>query len=382
LLAPHNRRKAVFVCDYNWPVISRLLLLLLLAMVLSVGCGAMETPLPTPTLGLVTATLTLPATAPTLAPPLSPTPVPTLPPVEGITTSQLNVRAEPSTGGASLGMLSPFSKVQIVAKDVGGNWLQILYEQGPQGKGWITAAYVQVAAGAEIPSLGGGTGPGSGPSGVVIQQVNIRSGPGTDFNPLGTLNPQDVVKLTGKNSGGAWLQIEFTGGPDGKGWVTAAYVQTSAAADLPIVSEVGQVVSTGTPTGIPPTMTPTLLAAFQDGDSADAPAVNVIFSPFGSSALQYTSEVSSPQGDAEDWVQFTPYLAGVLIKITCIGNGGLRADLWQNGEVMPGWVSLACNAGRVVTLTAGQAFLLRLQALNTTGNLESARYTLNISTVR
>jgi uncharacterized protein YraI len=373
-----NRRKAVFVCDYNWRVTSRLLLFsILILTIVSAGCGATSTPSPAPTLWLVTATL--PAT-PTLPPTVSPpsaTALPTPPPIEGTTTTQLNVRAEPSTGSASLGMVAPFIKVQIVAKDAGGNWLQILYGGG---KGWLTAAYVQVAAGAQIPSLGGGTG--SGPSGVVRQQVNIRSGSGTGFNSLGTLNPQDVVRLTGKNSDGTWLQIEFANGPEGKGWVTAAFVQTSAAAELPIVSDIGQMIGTGTPTGVPLTATPTLLAAFQDGDSANAPAVNVVFSPTGASGLQYTSDVSSPQGDAEDWVQFTPYLATVSLDIQCIGNGALSVELWQNGQVVPGWVNLSCNEEKIATLSAGQPYLLRIQALNVTGNLENTHYTLNISTVR
>ncbi len=378
-----NRRKAVFVCDYNGRVTSRpILFFILILTVLSAGCGATESPLPTPTLSLVTATLPPTPTLPPTVPPPSATAVPTLPPVEGTTTTQLNVRAEPSTGSASLGMVAPFSKVQIVAKDAGGNWFQILYEQGPQGKGWLTAAYVQVAAGAEIPTLGGEAGSGSGPSGVVIQQVNIRSGPGTDFNSLGTLNPQDVVRLTGKNSDGVWLQIEFSSGPEGKGWITAAYVQTDAAADLPIVSEVGQIIGTGTPTGIPPTATPTLMAAFQDGDSANAPAVNLSFSPSGSSALQYTSDVSSPQGDAEDWVQFTPYLETVSVEIHCSGNGALSVELWQNGQVAPGWADMACNEEKSLMLSAGQSYLLRIRALNVTGNLESTHYTLNISNVR
>jgi uncharacterized protein YraI len=358
-------------------------LLILIGMLLSAGCGVTETPLP-PTIALVTAslppTLTVPPTAPPV--PQTPTPIPTLPPVEGATTTQLNVRAEPSANAASLGLLPIFSQVQIVGRDMGGNWYQILYEQGPEGRGWLAAQYVQVAAGVEIPSLGGGAGPGSAPNGIILQQINVRSGPGTDFNSLGTLNPQDGITLTGKNPGGTWLQIEFANGPEGRGWLTAAYVQTSAAADLPIVSEAGEVVGTGTPTSIPPTATPTLMAAFEDGDSADAPAVNLVFSPGGSSGLQYTSDLSSPQGDAQDWVGFTPYLSKASLKLTCAGSGSLRVELWQNGGILPGWTPLSCGADAVITLTAGQTYLLRLQALNTTGNLEAARYTLILSTVR
>jgi uncharacterized protein YraI len=357
-------------------------ILILIGVLLTAGCGATETPPPTPTLYLVTATLPPTPTAPPTAPPATPTPIPTLPPVEGTTTTQLNVRSEPSTTAASLGLLPIFSPVQILGRDVGGNWYQILYEAGPGGTGWLTAQYVQVAAGTEIPVLGGGPGPGSAPNGVVTQQINVRSGPGTDFNSLGTLNPQDGITLTGKNSNGTWLQIEFENGPEGRGWLAAAYVQTSVAADLPIVSEAGEVVGTGTPTGIPPTATPTLMAAFDDGDSAGAPAVNLVFSPTGSSGLQYTSDLSSPQGDAEDWVGFTPYLPKLSVKLICAGGGQMRVELWQNGGALADVPPLACGADTVLSLASGQAYLFRLQALNRTGNLEAVRYTLILSTVR
>ncbi|MBI5294781.1 MAG: SH3 domain-containing protein [Chloroflexi bacterium] len=357
-------------------------ILILIGMLFAAGCGATETPPPTPTVYLVTATLPPTATAPPTVAPATPTPIPTLPPVEGTLTTQLNVRAEPSTSAASLGLLPIFSTVQILGRDVGGNWYQILYAAGPEGRGWLTAQYVQVADGTEIPVLGGEPGPGSAPNGAVTQQVNVRSGPGTDFNSLGTLNPQDGVTLTGKNSNGTWLQIEFANGPEGRGWLAAAYVQTSIAAVLPIVSEAGEVVGTGTPTGIPPTSTPTLMAAFDDGDSAGAPAVNLVFSPGGSRSLQYTSDLSSPQGDAEDWVGVTSHLPIVSVTLTCAGNGQARLELWQNGRALIDVPSLACGAEMLLTLESGQAYLFRLQALNGTGNLEAVRYTLFLSIVR
>lgn len=361
---------------------SKLLPALILLGLLSAGCTVAESPTPTPTVDLVTVTLPPTLPAPPTATPPPPTPIPTLPPVAGTTTAQLNVRAEPSTGAASLGLLPIFSPVQILGKDVGGNWYQIVYPAGPAGKGWLTAQYVQVEAGVEVPTLGGGPGSGSAPNGTVTQQVNVRSGPGTGFNSLGTLNPQDGVKLTGKDSHGAWLQIEFASGPDGRGWISAAYVQTSVAADLPIVSDAGEVVGTGTPTGIPPTATPTLMPAADDGDSSSAPAVNVVFAPDGSSGLQYTSDLSTPQGDAEDWVGFTPFLPKLMARLTCTGNGSVRAELWQNGAVLPDAPTLTCGGETTFTLTAGQPYLLRLQAVSGAGNLEAARYTLILSTVR
>jgi hypothetical protein len=159
-------------------------------------------------------------------------------------------------------------------------------------------------------------------------------------------------------------------------------VQTSITADLPIVSEAGEVVGTGTPTGIPPTATPTLLPAADDGDSASAPAVNVVFAPDGSSGLQYTSDLSTPQGDAEDWVGFTPALPNLALRLTCLGNGDALLEIWQNGQPLSGISPLACGADTLLTLTAGQPYLARLRALGGTGGLTAARYTLILSTVR
>ena len=107
-----------------------------------------------------------------------------------------------------------------------------------------------------------------------------------------------MVSLTGKDADSTWLQIEFASGPDGKGWVNAGFVQAQGVENLPIVTEGGEVVGTGTPTGIPPTPTPTLVPAPVDNDSAENPIVRVTFAPTGTQTLIYNGDVSSPAGDA------------------------------------------------------------------------------------
>src|SRR5581483_10301053 len=281
---PHERQRWI---DYNCRVHKYIFIIAALGLLVS-GCG-MNLSTPTAATPFII-TSTLPP-----GPPLSPaetaqppTATPTLTPIEGTTSTQVNVRGEPSTASAPLGMIPAFSKVQIVGKDPNAKWYQILYAQAPDGKGWITAQYVDVKDKDAIPVAGGAPGSGSGASGVVIQQVNVRSGPGTSYNALGTLNPNDVVTLTGKDPTGVWLQIQFANGPDGKGWVTAAYVQASGLGVLPIIGQAGDVVGTGTPTTIPATITPTLVAAWQDNDSAGSPAANVVFSPTGTRSLIYS----------------------------------------------------------------------------------------------
>ena len=203
---------------------------------------------------------------------------------------------------------------------------------------------------------------------------------------LGMIQPDTVLVLTGKNEAATWLQVEYAAGAGGKGWVTAAYVQTDDTASLPVLNAAGTPVTPGDsePTSIPFTPTPTLGPASADDDSAAAPAVQVAFSPSGARQFSYMSDVSSPQGDAEDWVMFTPYasLAGspaeVLFSLVCDGNGKLEVELWQNGAPLAGWGGLACgDQHKPLELTAGAPYLLRLRAATGAG-LQYVHYTLTV----
>jgi hypothetical protein len=274
--------------------------------------------------------------------------------------------------------MPPNTKVQIIGKDPGENWWQILYPQGEDGKGWVTAQFVTTAGKPEVPEIGG-AGPDleNGNAAVIQQKLNVRSGPGTDFNSIGTLNPQDVVNLTGKDSNGAWLQIEFSDGPAGKGWINAAFAQVKNAENLPIVSDAGVVVGTGTPVDTPPPPTLTVVPAPMDNDSAQAPAINIVFSATGTRSIQYTSDVSAPAGDTEDWLAFTPFAQTMQIDVTCIGNGLLSAEFLQNNQTLPDLGKLACGENQIITTSAGAIYLLHIQALAGNG-FNYTQYTIKI----
>jgi uncharacterized protein YraI len=300
--------------------------------------------------------------------------------VEGTTTTQLNVRAEPSTASETLGIIDPFSKVQILAKDAVGSWYQVFYAAGPEGRGWVTAKYVQVPQGQEIPTLAGAPGAPGGPSGVITQQVNVRSGPGTSFEALGTFNPQDSVTLTGKNPDGTWLQVAFNRGPGGFGWVSAGYVEGVDLAPLSIINEEGQLLGTGTPAAVAALATPTLLPAFDDGDSASVPAASMSLSPSGARSLQFSSDISIPEGDAEDWVAFVPYSSLVSIHLDCLGSTGILADLLQDGAPLARIAPLECAEQRILALTPGGNYLLRVHAPRSVPGLHYTQFTLVVST--
>ncbi len=350
-------------------------------MLLASGCGTQaEQAVPTSTTFLLTSTLPAVSTASASETPLPPPPQPTAAPVEGTSSTQINVRSEPSTSASVLGMIPPNTKVQIVGKDPGGNWWQILYEGGVEGKGWVTAQYVATANPDAVPVIGGDPAdPGNGNVAIVQQQINVRSGPGTSFNSLGTLNAQDVVTLTGKDSNGAWLQIAFAAGPEGKGWVNAAFVRAQGVENLPIVTEAGQVIGTGTPTTIPAAPTPTVIPARMDNDSAGNPVVSVTFERTGTHTLIYEGDISIPEGDPEDWINFQPYSRTVIASISCTGTGALQADLLEDG--MPTSMALTCgDLNKPIVVNAGSSYTVHLYAQSTAGALQYTSYTIKIQT--
>jgi uncharacterized protein YraI len=248
------------------------------------------------------------------------------------------------------------------------------------GKGWVAAQYITTASTPEVPVIGGNeSDPNNGNVAVIQQQLNVRSGPGTGFNSLGTLNAQDVVSLTGKDPNGGWLQIEFASGPQGKGWVNAAFVQAQGVENLPIITEEGQIVGTGTPTHIPPTPTATLVPAWEDHDSQTSPVASVIFEPMGTQSFMYNGDLSAPQGDPEDWISFQSYTSFVFASLECKGSDFVKIDVIENNQ--PTSLEIACgDQMKQIPVKAGTNYLLHLEVASTTGSLQYASYFLTIRT--
>ncbi len=335
------------------------------------------TPNPTRFVSTSTLSATTPAPVETVHPS---SPSPTVVPVDGITSTQVNVRAEPSTAGTVLGIIPADMRVEITGQDPGGNWWQINYSHPDaiDGKGWVTSQYVTMPTTAEVPVIGGPQeDANAGAVAVIQQQINVRSGPGTDFNSLGTLNPQDVVNLTGKDPNGGWLQIDFVPGPEGKGWVSAAFVQAQGVENLPIVAESGRVVGTGTPTSIPPTPIPTVIPAQEDNDSTSSPIARVILEPTGTQTFIYNGDISAPQGDLEDWIAFMPYDQVVFASLECRGNDGIRGQLLENNLPIGTYIKCGDQMERLAVM-AGSTYILHLEAVTSGEILQYTNYILTI----
>lgn len=300
-----------------------LAVLALLTTACSAGATSVDTP--TPTLLIITATLPPTETPRPSATPEPPTATVAVEPVEGQATSQLNVRGAPSAEGDLLGMVQIFDKVQIVGKDPSGAWWMIVFPDSPTGTGWITAEFVQA----------------------------------TDTENVPVLNePTQMAEDTP-----ATVTVSETGA-----------APTAGAGSAPVPS----------PTSAAPTLS--LATAFEDGDSTQSPAVSIMLSKAMVRSFNYSSDVSFPQGDPEDWVQFT--LDGqsgqqrtVSVVLDCSGSGALSVDLIQNNSVLQSWQDIPCGqpSQLILSLFAGAPYYLHLSPSQVNTTQKYINYTLIVT---
>jgi uncharacterized protein YraI len=360
----------------------KVLSLTLLALLLA-SCGISDlTATPTSPIVLVPTSSPIIASTDTPLPPAA-TFTPTI--ITGTLKARVNVRSGPGTAYDSLGLLDTGQTVQIFAQDKTGTWFQIAFSPSPSSTGWISAQFVDTG-GQSIPTFTPQVAPTvSGRTGTVSQRLNVRSGPGSNYDSLGILDANTVVVLMGKNTTGSWLQIQYPVGTTGRGWVSVEYVKVDGTAGLPVLDAAGTPITPGASTTIPEsTPTATVGPALGDMDTSASPVARVTFSANGTRKFIYTGDVSTPDGDPEDWIEFTAYASTgknavtLYASLSCRGNGTLIVELWQNGKPLSGWGSIACSdIGRNLVVTPGIPYLLRLRA--TPGNgLQYVNYTLTI----
>lgn len=58
---------------------------------------------------------------------------------------------------------------------------------------------------------------------VITERLNVRSGPGINYDVLGTVNEGDALDVTGQSPGGSWIKVETQDGMEG--WVSSDLVE-------------------------------------------------------------------------------------------------------------------------------------------------------------
>ena len=134
-----------------------------------------------------------------------------------VTARGLNVRSEPNTTSKVVDSLANGARVTVLEQK--GDW-------GRTSKGWISLKYVRFDGTANNNTNNNNTANNTTPSGNVIAKgivttdnLNIRSGAGTDHNAVGSYSYGDRVEFYEKTTVG-----DMTWGKTSKGWISLGYV--------------------------------------------------------------------------------------------------------------------------------------------------------------
>jgi uncharacterized protein YraI len=152
-----------------------------------------------------------------------------------VTADDLNVRAAPGLNAPVVGTFDNGVVVSIAGREDkqgnGGIWIQV---SGNGISGWILLDYIAynfdfdslpILAGDSAAPASNGGGESAPPSGgivaEVLQDANVRSGPGANYNRVFGATAGSSVTLTGRSTDSSWLRGSFS---QGEGWIAVGLV--------------------------------------------------------------------------------------------------------------------------------------------------------------
>jgi uncharacterized protein YgiM (DUF1202 family) len=168
------------------------------------------------------------------APAATPTPdQPAAGPVAVVNTGALNVRNGPGPGYASVAVVTSGQQLLLIGRNANATWAKVQIPNGVQG--WVNVYYIQTSVPVvNLPVVDAPTDPGQAVGVVITGAVNVRTGPGAQFNSIAVLSSGTTVNLIGRNADGTWVKVRLYNGAEG--WINASYLQTNIpVASLPVV---------------------------------------------------------------------------------------------------------------------------------------------------
>lgn len=148
-----------------------------------------------------------------------------------VTTGAVNVRSGPGGQYSVLTVLFKGQTVALIGRTNNSAWLKIRFNNNQEG--WVNASTVQSNVSvqslpvAEIP-------PPPNPAVVNVSWLNVRSGPGTNFNAFTILNRGQVVSMASRAANSTWVQIYLPSG--NTGWVNSNYLLGNTPInELPVI---------------------------------------------------------------------------------------------------------------------------------------------------
>jgi uncharacterized protein YraI len=118
----------------------------------------------------------------------------------------------------------------------------------------LAAATASISATASVTATAAGLTPTVGSNVLtLVQGVNVRGGPGTNYPVVGSITAGDTAPLLGRNAAGDWFVISYKNGLAGQGWVSANSSISSYSGDK---SQLAVVAAPPVPATAVPSATP------------------------------------------------------------------------------------------------------------------------------
>ncbi|KAA8998795.1 SH3 domain-containing protein [Paenibacillus spiritus] len=139
-------------------------------------------------------------------------------------TSSLPVLKEPAAGAAAKGYLKSGAVVTVTDEQHG--WAKV---SSGSLSGWVAGYYLKKTGGGTSAApliTSAASAAASGRATITADSLRMRSGPGTGYQVIGSLNAGDRVQILSSENG--WYRVRTAAGA--LGWAKADYVKTGGAA--------------------------------------------------------------------------------------------------------------------------------------------------------
>lgn len=153
---------------------------------------------------------------------------------EIVNASRVNMRALPTATSTVVLQLSGGQILNLIGRNADSSWVQVTTFGGATG--WVSTRYVEPSVAFETLPVTASTRRLS--AYVNTDHLNVRTGPGANFNIVTQLSRGDGVDLIGRNADNSWVEIQIPGGATG--WVSTRYILANTLiSNLPISSNTG-----------------------------------------------------------------------------------------------------------------------------------------------
>lgn len=160
----------------------------------------------------------------------------------------INIRSGPGTNYPSYGVAPKGTTGVVIGVSTTKQWwvVKLPVTIDPSGQGWVSGQYVQVQNADNVPvfpdpplppPIALPMPPIALPSAQALDVIYIRSGPGVNYPAYGLAQKGATGEVIGVSKDGKWWVVKLPTDKvtSGQGWVSADWVQTSGAENVPVI---------------------------------------------------------------------------------------------------------------------------------------------------